>query len=218
MKRALFLLLPAVLLVLIALVGCTDETNPKFTRLKVYPDCGIAPMNIEGLAIISGGDESGDPTGGNNNLEISWDFDDGSNGSTSITYHTFEQPGEFNIVVTGTDPDGKTTTISHMVQVLADTMSVAALTNFSGGTATVNDTVRFDVLAQSCEIDPDNDNDYRNLIFDWDMNDGTDTHYESRRPRYQFTTAGTYDVMVSVTFPAMAISRRDTVQLVITGP
>ncbi|MCP4291922.1 MAG: PKD domain-containing protein [bacterium] len=218
MKRAQLILLPAVLLVFLAIAGCNDESQPKFTRIRVYPDCGIAPMNVEGLAIVSGGNESGDPTGGNNNLEITWDFGDGGSSNTSIAYHTFTLPGEYNIVATATDPDGQTDSISQMVTVMADSLDINTSTNFLGNAATTNDTVRFDLRAESCGIDPDVDGDYRNLVFTWHMNDGTDTIMTSHRPHYQFPASGIYDVIVDVTYPAGAITRHDTLRLDISDP
>ena len=65
MKRAFLLLLPAILLVFLAVAGCKDESLPSFTRILVYPDCGVVPLQVEGRAMASGGNESGDPTGGN---------------------------------------------------------------------------------------------------------------------------------------------------------
>ncbi len=218
MKRAFFLLLPAVLLVLIALVGCNDETNPKFTRIRVYPACGVMPLSVDALAMVSGGNESGDPTGGNNNLEITWDFGDGGGGNTSISYHTFADSGLYTVTATAVDPDGKTTSISQIVQVMPDTLTIEASSNFAPGPATVNDTVRFELMASSCEIQSLVDDDYRNLIFNWDMNDGTGNQFQTRRPQYQFLSAGTFEVTVTVTFPELAVTRRDTLQLVITDP
>ncbi len=240
MKRALFLLLPAVLLVLIALVGCEDETNPKFTRLRVYPDCGVAPLNVEGLAIASGGNESGDPTGGNNNLEITWDFGDGgAGGSTSVAYHTFtrdenqtfQRDTTYTVTVKAVDPDGKTTTISTLVHVMADTLAIEASSNFPGGAATTNDTIRFDLHALACNINPDIDDDYRNLVFNWDMGDtfvvfeGSPPEpvsypyvFSNRQPVFNYEEAGAYDVTVSVTYPELATTRYATLHFDVISP
>lgn len=218
MKRAFLLLLPAVLLVFLSIVGCGDETQPRFTRIRVYPECGVIPMSVDCLAVASGGNESGSPTGGNNNLEINWSFGDGGNGSTSIAYHTFTTPGQYTVVATATDPDGKTASVSQLVTVMSDTLAVDILTNFPSGSATVNDTINFNVQAASCTIDPDVDDDYRNLMFLWQMNDGSGTEYLTRQPRYQFTSAGSYDVVLSVNYPALSVVRKDTFHVEITDP
>lgn len=233
MKRALLLLLPAVLLVLLSIAGCNDETEPEFSRIRVYPTCGVVPLQVDCLAFVSGGNESGDPTGGNNNLAITWNFGDGSsNGSTSIEYHTFNLPGQYTVIATAEDPDGKTTSISQTIDVMADTLSIEASSNFPGGVATVNDTVRFDLRALSCQVNPDIEDDYRNLIFNWAMDDsfsiitpGTPpdtTHheyvYENHRPVFQFHEVGTYEITVSVSYPALATTRHDTIYLDVVDP
>lgn len=228
MKRALLLLLPAVLLVFLSIAGCNDETEPTISRLRVYPACGVVPMPVEALAIATGGNESGDPTGGNNNLDITWNFGDGTTGgTTSIAYHTYQVPGNYTVVATAQDPDGKTTSMSQLVRVMADTLTVEASSNFPDGITTVNDTVRFDVRALSCDVDPDIDDDYRNLSFNWGMDDSffvylpddtlhVEYEFTNRRPTFLFDTAGTYEVTVSVTFPALATTRYDTVYLEVT--
>ena len=75
MKRALILLTPAVLL-LALVTGCNDDdvSLPTFTRLRVTEDCGVVPMAVEGYAVLSGGNESGDPMGGNNNRRVLGQF------------------------------------------------------------------------------------------------------------------------------------------------
>ena len=94
MKRAFLLLVMALLLLAVA-TGCNDdESKPAFTRLRVSPDCGVIPLDVEGYAVLSGGDESGDPMGGNNSLEIDWDFGDGGTGSTTIAYHRYTEANE----------------------------------------------------------------------------------------------------------------------------
>ncbi len=205
-----------VLLVLIALIGCNDENNPKFTRLRVYPDCGVLPLSVDCLAIVSGGNESGDPTGGNNNMDITWDFGDGTSSNTSISYHTYaDSAGTFTVTATAVDPDGKTTKLSHMVRVMPDTLEIHALSDFDELQATVCDSIRFDVLASSCGIDPLVDDNYRNLVFEWRMNDGTDSVFRSRRPVYSFAEPGDYEVTLSVSYPALATTRPDTVNLTV---
>ncbi len=228
MKRAFLLLLPAVMLVFLSIAGCKDETEPSFSRIRVYPECGVVPLQVDCFAAATGGDESGDPTGGNNNLSITWSFGDGTpGGSTSLAYHTFTEPGNFTVVATAEDGDGKTTSTSQVVRVMADTLSIEASSNFPDGMATVNDSIRFDVRALSCDVNPDIEDDYRNLNFSWGMDDSfyvyssIDTlhleyEFTNRRPTFQFSEAGTYEVTVGVTFPALATTRLDTLYIEVT--
>ena len=230
MKRAFLPLLPAVLLVFLFIAGCNDETEPKFSRIKVYPECGVAPLQVECLAMATGGNESGDPTGGNNNLSIKWDFGDNSSSSnTSVAYHSFVDPGHYTVIATAEDPDGKTTTISQMVRVMADTLAIEASHNFANFVVTTNDTLQFDVHALACDIDPEIDDDYRNLVFHWGMDefytiivddDPVDVEYQysSRNPSFQYTVPGNYNVIVSVSFPGLATTRHDTLNIEVVDP
>ena len=133
MKRACMLLVPALLLLAVA-TGCNDdESKPAFTRLRVTPECGVIPMDVEGYAVLSGGNESGDPMGGNNSLEIQWDFGDGGSGNTTIAYHRYYTSGEHTVSVTGRDPDGNFTTAKIQVTAFADSLIMQAGSNFPDG-------------------------------------------------------------------------------------
>jgi PKD domain len=226
MKHAITVALPAVLLLALLVGGCNDESVPEFTRLVVNPSCGVMPLEIDGFAAVSGGNESGDPTGGNNNLEMTWDFGDGTTGQTSIAYHIYDEPGTYNVRVTATDPDGQTAEISTPVVVRADTLTVEAASNFHGefvnaedeGRVTTGQQILFNLFAESCDIDPTNDEHYRNLTFVWHMNDSADRVYYSRNPIFSYDTAGEYDATVAVTHPALAATRKSTLHFVVTDP
>lgn len=227
MKTALKIALPALLmLALLAVTGCDDETEPEFTRVVVSPQCGVVPLEIEGYAAASGGNEGGDPTGGNNNLEITWNFDDGASSSTSIAYHIYDEAGDYLIEVTAKDPDGKTAQAFVPVTVRADTLDVAAGSNFHGdlinpgdeGIVETGQLIFFDVTASACGIDPQVDDDYRQLSFVWSMNDGTGQEYYTRRPVYSFDTAGEYTVNVAVALPALACTRHSSLTFTVVDP
>jgi hypothetical protein len=215
MKRAFLLLLPATLLFVLAMSGCNDESEPEFTRVRVYPECGVAPLQVEGLAIVSGGNESGDPTGGNNNLEIRWSFGDGGTSQTSIAYHTYTEPDDYVVTVTATDPDGKTAEATYPVTVLADSLVIQALSNFPDGAVTTADTVHFDVWASACDINPDVEGDYVKMTYRWLIEDN---EYLGRQPEYQFSAAGDYDVQLAVTYPELAVVRRATLSFTVSDP
>jgi PKD repeat protein len=215
MKRALLLLFPALLLAFAGLSGCDDESKPAFTRLTVYPDCGVMPLQVEGLAIVSGGNESGSPTGGNNNLEIQWNFGDGGSSQTSIAYHTFEGAGEYLVQVTATDPDGNKATASYPVTVYADSLFIEALSTPAAGTVPVNTVVSFDVTAESCDIDPMVEGDFVKLAYRWDFGDRV---FNDRQITRRWTTPGTYEVFLAVTDPALSVTRRDTLVFTVTDP
>ncbi len=216
MKRLILLLLP-VLVTLAAFSGCSDEeSQPIITRVVVTPECGVVPVRVDAYGAASGGNETGDPTGGANNLEYTWDFGDGT-ATTSIAYHLYEEPGEYTVSLTVKDPDGKTASSSVLVSVIPDSMQVEAAT--TPETGLVGDPMIFDFRAASCAIDPDLEGDYRNLVQEWMVIDTTDgdtlATYLGKSPSHTFSSAGTYDIELKVTYPAWAVTRRDAVTLTV---
>ena len=218
MKRACILWVPA-LLILAVTSGCNDESKPNFTRLRVTPECGVVPMDVEGYAVVSGGNESGDPLGGNNNLDIQWAFGDGGTGSTTLAYHRYFTPGEYTVTVVGTDPDGNSATSSIPILVLPDSLVIQASSNFPDGNVSTADTVRFDILAYSCDIDyPTVPGDAVKMEFLWSMGDGANTEYSLPNPEFRYFTPGTYEAMVTVFYPAWAVYRNTTLTFIVTDP
>jgi PKD repeat protein len=219
MKRACILWVPALFILAVA-SGCNDEeSKPNFTRLRVTPQCGVAPMDVEGYAVVSGGNESGDPMGANNNLDIQWAFGDGGTGSTTLAYHRYFTPGEYTVTVVGTDPDGNSATSSIPVLVLPDSLVMQAGSNFPDGNVTTADTVRFDISAFSCDIDfPAVPGDAVKMEFLWSMGDDAATEYTLPDPEFRYFTPGTYDATVTVFYPAWAVYRHQTLTFNVTDP
>lgn len=216
MKRACLLLLPALLLALAA-IGCNEESKPAFTRVRISPACGVAPMSVEGYAIVSGGDETGEPLGGNNNLEIAWAWGDGGTGRTTIDYHDYLTPGDYTVTVTAKDPEGNTATEMVPIQVLSDSLLVAANYSTTSGNVSTADTVQFEFSALSCDIDyPTVLGDSVKVQILWEMNDPGANVYDVASPRFLFTTPGDYEVDLTVTYPAWAVTRKSTVMLTVT--
>lgn len=219
MKRACMLLVPA-LIILAVVAGCNDESKPTFTRVSVTPQCGVVPMDVEGYAILSGGNETGDPLGGNNNLEIKWSFGDGGTGNTSVAYHKYLVADDYEVTVVGKDPDGNTTVAQFPVTVLPDSLVIEAGSNFPDGACTTADTVRFEMLvAESCDIDfPVVQGDSVKLQFHWFMDDADSTTYRVVAPEFRFRDAGVYDVELTVFYPAWAVERDTTLTFTVTDP
>jgi len=216
MKRTIWLAAAAVLA--LAATGCNDESKPTITRMFATPSCGVAPLKVEVYGIASGGNETGDATGGNNNLEFTWDFGDGSS-TTSISYHTYAAPGDYTVTLRVQDPDGNSATASLPVTVVADSLIVEAWAEPAA--VTTADTVHFDYRGSSCGVDPDSDTDRASyLIQRWNMGDPGFTGggvYLGAEPRHTFSAPGTYNVVVTVTYPGWAVTRRDTVTVEVTA-
>lgn len=219
MKRACMLLVMALLL-LAATTGCNETSKPAFTRLRVTPACGVIPMEVEGYAVLSGGDETGDPMGGNNKLEINWDFGDGGTGRSTLAYHQYNVAGEYRVTVTGRDPEGNTASTFVDVTALSDSLIMRVGSNFPEGNVTTADTVRFDMeYLRSCDIDyPAVLGDSVKMEFTWEMGDPDTTVYNVVAPEFQYTTPGQYQAKVSVFYPFWAVVRDTILEITVTDP
>lgn len=217
MKRACLLLLPAMLLIALAATGCNDESKPQFTRVRVTPACGVAPMQVEAYGVASGGNETGDPLGANNLLEMVWNFGDGGTGNTTISYHRYEEPGVYTVTVTAKDQDGNTTSTSVPVTVLADSLVIEASSDIAGGSVAVNQPIKFDVSALACEINfPTVPGDSVKMIYRWEMGDDEDTIFTGSGPTFGYDTPGDYVATVYVTYPATAVTRSASLEFTVT--
>ncbi|MFO7610587.1 MAG: PKD domain-containing protein [Candidatus Krumholzibacteriia bacterium] len=216
MKRTILILAAGVLL--LAAAGCKDENKPVITRIFASPACGVAPLQIEAYGVASGGNETGEATGGNNNLEFRWDFGDGATGSTAISYHTYRVPGEYTVSLRVEDPDGESAVRSVPVVVYADSLFVEA-TSSATGPVTTADTVSFDYRSGTCGVDADSESDRSSYLEQrWLMHDPGFTGggvYRGPTPRHTFSAPGTYDVELIVTYTGWAVTRRDTVTVVV---
>lgn len=231
MKRVLTvtaICLAALSLALLA-AGCKEDSKPRITRMNVTPTCGVAPVSVVATAYASGGDESGSPMGGNNNLEMVWQFGDGGTGGTSVAYHTYDVAGEYNVIVTATDPAGETARAELPIVVLPDSLMVEVVTNFPNNDPTTDDVVRFDATVYTCGVDyPTVPGDAVKLAFRWRMNDTAGRVFEEAQPGRQvtpegdpgvrFTVPGEYAVELTVTYPAWAVTRHRTIHLTVGSP
>lgn len=111
-----------------ALPGCDEDKDlaPVLTRVEANVECGYAPLDVQFLAIASGGNPMADPTGANDYLDVRWDFGDGGTGNGSVTSHRFRDPDEYEIRVTVTDDDGDSATETLFLEVRADSLVIAA--------------------------------------------------------------------------------------------
>lgn len=219
------LLVPALLLLALA-AGCQDDDTslPLFTRLRVSPTCGVAPMDVEGYAVLSGGNESGDPMGANNNLEITWSFGDGGTGSSTIAYHTYAHSETYTdtvyqVTVTGRDPDGNTTTASVPVTVFSDSLVIQAGSDFPEGNVTTDQIIHFNIAAESCDIDfPAVQGDSVKMVFKWEMGDADANEFKLVAPEFRYDIPGQYEVNISVFYPAWSVLRQQTLTFNVTAP
>ena len=81
----------------------------KYTPGNRAPEARITTDKLFGptpLTVAFDGSESIDPD--DDNLRYSWNFGDGATSTGATTEHTFDQPGEYTVVMEAQDPDGET--------------------------------------------------------------------------------------------------------------
>ncbi|HEY3407819.1 MAG TPA: PKD domain-containing protein [Propionicimonas sp.] len=114
-----------------------------------------------------------------------WDFGDGASGTGVSPNHTYATAGDYVVVLTVTDNEGGTGTVSHTVTAVANAKPVAAFTS------TVNDLiVSFNGAGSS-------DSDGTVASYSWNFGDGQNGTGVS--PNHTYAAAGTFDVVLTVT-------------------
>lgn len=115
-------------LALALLASCSSDENliPTITRIEANVECGVAPVDVQFVAFVTGGDPTPDPTGANAPLDVTWDFMDGETGIGSVAAHRFMEPGEYDVTATVTDDDGDSDTMNIFVEILSDSLFVMA--------------------------------------------------------------------------------------------
>ncbi len=174
------------------------------TNLPPIPIFGYGPFEPEaGEPVIFDASETTDPDG--SVAEYWWDFGDGTAEIGNPISHTFEEPGEYSVVLTVADGDGDTATLVRPIQIFeADTTPVASFTWGPVSAAGTNlqrplragDRVRFDA---GPSYDPD----------------GTIVEYA-----WDFESDGTFDVVTSdaaITIDPLAVGTWPVTLRVVDG-
>ena len=219
--RKLGLILLLATLATILTVGCSDDNDskPTVTRLTASSLCGVAPMRVDFRADATGGVAFPEPTGGNNWLQMNWDFGDGTTivDGTSVAYHTFTVPDTHLVTVTAVDESGDQASRTVEIITLADSMGVLVY-------GMVDDQITDDVLTcrpyhlgtliETCGFDPVLDS-YERFIYHWEIGDAT---YTSPDPWHTFLggSEGLQTVRVRLEYPDRSITRNDSLIVNVT--
>lgn len=167
--------------------GATGTTTKSVTVAPAAPNQAptaafTSSVNHLAVAFDAGGSQDTDGTVSS----YSWDFGDGSVGTGKTPSHTYGSAASYIVVLTVTDNDGATDSVTHSVTTLAANRGPTA-----AFTSSVNGLVgTFDGSGSS---DPDGNV----ASYAWTFGDGgTST---SQNPSHTYTDGGTYAVTLTVT-------------------
>ncbi len=172
----------------IPLTGTATEFDPvQITSLSVDNSNGLTPLPVNFTLGV---------TGGSGNYSYSWDFGDSSTVDTTINpSHSYTTAGSYTVTVTLTDTaDSANTTSGQLVVHASDTPALISPVAINAMTASVSSGVAplatdFMVAASGATS---------SYTYHWDFGDSS-TPATIANPSHSFTTAGSYDVIVTVT-------------------
>jgi PKD repeat protein len=156
--------------------------NPPIAAASGNPTSGDAPLTVT-FSSTGSSDPDGDP------LTFSWAFGDNTTGSGAGPSHQYTSAGNYTAVLTVSDGRGGTATANVGINVTAPNRSpvAAASGNPTSGIAPL--TVQFSSAGSS---DPDGDP----LTYSWAFGDNTTG--SGAGPSHQYTTAGNYTAVLTV--------------------
>jgi PKD repeat protein len=137
-----------------------------------------------------------DATGSTGQItQYTWDFHDGSLGSTSVTSHTFSTAGTYTVSLTVRDKSGAQATTNQKITLnqssAGNKKPIASLVVSSAVIGDSPMTVTFDAGKSS-------DPEHSALTYFWDFGDGT-VATGSQQVSHQYILAGIYTATVTVT-------------------
>ncbi len=162
--------------------GVAHASHPVSINAPPTGDFNVTPTGLHVDVAASASDPDGDP------LRYSWDFGDGtpaaSGGASSA--HDYAAGGTYTITLTIDDGRGGVATVSHQV-------TVAPVNTPPTGTFTsVVLALHVDFVAVATDLDGDT------LQYSWDFGDGTTAANAGAAASHDYTTAGTYTVVLTI--------------------
>ncbi len=153
--------------------------KPEFTHSPESPNVGDK--------VVFNASESTDPDG--TIVSYHWDFGDGKTGSGLTVTHKYKVDKTYIVVLTVTDNDGNSASVSYSVAVNPTDTPVAFIT-FTPEDPKVNETVTFDGRAST-------DSDGNIISYQWYFGDGNTASGD--KVTHAYAEEGTYKVKLFVT-------------------
>lgn len=130
----------------------------------------------------------GTAAGGVAPYSYTWDFDDGGSSTQQNPEHTFYQAGEYTVTLTVTDDNNSETTDTYFIQVEEEIVPLEAFAGVSSQSGTAPLLVNFTGSAAGGTAP---------YSYNWDFGNGATS--SEQNPVYNYTQAGEYIVILTVT-------------------
>jgi len=195
LKRKYFLVGLFLMLVMF-LAGCSgsEGTTPPVSPVienqsptasfTADPTSGVAPLEV---AFNASNSSDSDGT----IVSYAWDFKDGETGNGETISHTFSSIGSYNVMLTVTDNDGATDSITKTINV-TETLNQSPIASF-----TADPTFGVAPLEVAFNASNSSDPDGSITSYAWDFKDGETGNGETIS--HTFSSIGSYNVMLTVT-------------------
>ncbi|MEN8167639.1 MAG: PKD domain-containing protein [Pseudomonadota bacterium] len=177
--------------------NATDSATTTATIISVstsappIADAGGPYSGAVGSPLTFNGTNSSDPDGGTI-VRYDWDFGDGSAASDagSTPSHSYTATGDYTVILTVTDDEGDSGSDTATATIGSGDLPPIA---DAGGpyTADIGETVTFDATGSS---DPDG----TIVRYDWEFGDGSFLLDGGATPSHSYSTAGTFNVILTV--------------------
>ena len=171
-----------------SVTGCPNPTLQYVLSLYPDPTAAITAAPIPCTLTVNFTDVSTIPNNFNNTTITNWfwDFGDGNTSNTQNPSHTYNAPGNYNVLLAVTTANGCRDTITLQVAVFDNPMALFTATTVCQGTATQftdQSTTTVGVINQ----------------WAWDFDNNGTTDNATQNPAYVFPNAGTFLVKLIVT-------------------
>ncbi len=163
--------------------GCVDSETQSFTVAPSLQAQFSAPQTCFGNAVAFNNTSVGQ---GGGNLSYTWDFGNGQSSNQQSPNYTYPQPGNYNVSLVVSEPNGCTDTAHQVVVVHTGPTASFTMPDSCGLNGTF--------LSTGNVGQPGNPNTYH-----WDLGNGQTQN--TQNASYNYQTPGTYTITHAVTSP-----------------